>query len=130
MLLATFGVGQVLLSMFWFFLFFIWIMLLFRVIADIFRSHDISGAMKVIWLLFVIVTPYLGVFVYLIARGGHMANNEMAAMQSQDAAAREYIRAAAGSTGTADELARLAELHKAGTLSDAEFAAAKAKIVG
>jgi uncharacterized protein YybS (DUF2232 family) len=68
-LASDFGTGQVFLSMLWFFLFFIWIWLLITVFADIFRSHDLSGWAKALWVIFVIVMPYLGVFVYLIARG-------------------------------------------------------------
>jgi hypothetical protein len=71
---AQFGTGQVFLSMLWFFLFFIWIWLLIVVFADIFRSHDLGGWGKALWTIFVIVLPYLGVFVYLIARGGKMAD--------------------------------------------------------
>jgi len=71
-LIAEFGTGQVLWSMLWFFLFFIWIWLLIVVFADIFRSADLSGWGKALWTIFVILLPYLGVFVYLIARGGTM----------------------------------------------------------
>jgi len=69
---AEFGTGQVLWSMFWFFMFFIWIWLLIVIFSDIFRSDDLSGWGKALWTLFVIVLPYLGVFVYLIARGSQM----------------------------------------------------------
>jgi ABC-type multidrug transport system fused ATPase/permease subunit len=119
---SDFGTGQVFLSMLWFFLFFIWIWLLIVVFSDIFRSHDLSGWAKAIWVIFVIVVPYLGVLVYLIARGHKMGEHAMAAAQAQDQAQREYIRSAAGqSSSTADELARLADLKAAGTISDAEF---------
>jgi predicted membrane protein len=128
MLSATFGVGQALWTMFWFFLFVIWILLLFRVFTDIFRS-DMKGIAKLIWLLFVIITPYLGVFVYLIVRGGKMTENEIKAAQAQEAAVQSYIRQAAGSTGVADELERLAGLRDKGVLSEAEFQAAKGKLI-
>ena len=98
MLLAQFAVGQVFLSMLWFFLFFMWIMLLFNVFADVFRSTDLSGAMKVLWLIFVIVFPYLGVFVYLIARGGKMAEHKAQMVAAQEEAMRGYIQQAAGGT--------------------------------
>lgn len=130
MLLAEFGVGQVFLSMIWFFLFFLWIMILFRVFADIFRSRDLSGIAKVLWLIFVIVTPYLGAFVYLVARGQKMAEHTAADMATQEAAMRTYIQSAAGTGGPASELARLAELHEKGLIDDAEFASMKAKIIG
>ena len=129
MLLADFGTGEALWSMFWFFLFFIWIMILFRVFGDIFVSQDLSGFAKVMWCLFVIFLPYLGVFVYLIARGDDMARHAMQAAQVQDAAAREYIQSVA-STSSADELAKLAALKADGTLTEAEFDAAKAKLLG
>jgi len=129
MLLADFGTGQALWSMFWFFLFFIWIMILFRVFGDIFASRDLSGVAKVMWSLFVIVLPYLGVFVYLIARGDDMAAHALESAQAQDAAARQYIQSVA-TTSSADELAKLAALKADGTLSEAEFTVAKAKLLG
>jgi hypothetical protein len=130
MLSADFGVGQVLWSMFWFFIFVIWIMLLFRVFADIFRSRDMGGVAKTLWVLFVIVAPYLGVFIYLIARGGKMMDNALEDAARQEESLQGYIRQAAGTTSVADELARLAELHGQGTIDDAEYAALKAKAIG
>ena len=130
MVLADFGTGQVFWSMFWFFLFFIWIMILFRVFGDLFVSSDLSGFAKVMWTLFVIVLPYLGVFVYLIVRGDDMARHALEATQAQDAAARDYVQAVAAPSSSADELAKLAALRADGVLSDAEFTAAKAKLLG
>ena len=78
MILAEFGTGQVFLSMMYFFLFFIWIWLLIVVFGDIFRSHDLGGLAKALWVIFVIVVPYLGVFVYLIARGHKMSEHAAA----------------------------------------------------
>jgi len=128
---ADFGSGQVFWSMLWFFLFFIWIWILITVFADIFRSHDMGGFAKAIWVLFVIILPYLGVFVYLIARGHKMSEHAMEAAQAQDAAARAYIQQAAGTSGsTADELARLASLKDQGVIDDAEFQRLKAKAIG
>jgi hypothetical protein len=125
------GTGQVLWSIIWFTLFFIWIWLLIIVFTDVFRSHDLGGFAKFLWVLFIIVMPYLGVFVYLIARGHKMAEHAAAAAQAQDAAAKAYIRDAAGSGGSpADELARLADLKSKGVIDDAEFARLKAKVVG
>jgi hypothetical protein len=128
-MLATFGVGQVLLSMFYFFIFILWIMLLFHIFADIFRSHDMGGGAKALWIIFVIFMPFLGVFVYLIARGGKMAEHAAADAKAQDDAMRQYIQSTAGTTSSADELKKLADLKAAGTISDAEFEAAKAKIL-
>src|ERR687892_568669 len=90
MLAAEFGTGQVFLSMLWFFLFFIWIWLLIVVFADIFRSRDLGGWAKAVWVIFVILLPYLGVFVYLIARGHKMAERAAEAAKQQEAAQRAY----------------------------------------
>src|SRR3954469_13510477 len=130
MLASDFGTGQVFLSMLWFFLFFIWIWLLITVFADIFRRHDMGGFAKFLWVIFVILLPYLAVFVYLIARGHKMSEHAMQAAQQQDAAARAYIQQAAGTGASpADELARLADLKSQGVITDAEFQQMKAKIV-
>ena len=127
-LASDFGTGQVFLSMLWFFLFFIWIWLLIVVFSDIFRSHDMGGFAKAIWVIFVIIAPYLGVLVYLIARGHKMAEHAQQAAAAQDAAAKQYIQQAAGTTkSTAEEIAHLNDLKNQGVLSDAEFEAAKAK---
>ena len=130
MLASEFGTGQVFWSMLWFFLFFIWLWLLITVFSDIFRSHDMGGFAKAIWVIFVIFLPYLGVFVYLIARGHKMSEHAMEAAKAQDAAARQYIQDAAGTGGgAADELSRLADLKAKGVIDDAEFQKLKAKVV-
>ena len=129
-LIAEFGTGQVLWSMIWFFLFFIWIYLLILVFSDIFRSHDMGGGAKALWVIFVVVLPYLGVFVYLIARGHKMQEHVVQAAQAQDAAQRQYIQSVAGGTSTADEIARLADLKSQGVITDEEFQAGKAKALG
>jgi len=116
--------------MIWFFLFFIWIWILITVFADIFRSHDLSGWGKAAWTIFVIFIPYLGVFVYLIARGHKMHEHAAEAMQAQQEAQKAYIREAAGTAASpADELHRLADLKDRGVIDDAEFQKMKAKIV-
>ena len=128
---ADFGTGQVFLSMLWFFLFFIWIWLLIVVFGDIFRSHDMGGVAKFLWVMFVIILPYLGVFVYLIARGHKMSEHAAQDAAARDTAARQYIQSAVGSGGSpADELARLADLKAKGVIDDAEFQSLKAKVVG
>jgi putative oligomerization/nucleic acid binding protein/phospholipase D-like protein len=125
-----FGTGQVFLSILWFTLFFIWIWLLIVVFADIFRSQDLSGWGKALWTIFVIVLPYLGVLVYLIARGHKMRERADQDAQAQDAEFRKYVRsAAADGHSSADELARLGQLHADGVLSDSEFESAKAKVL-
>jgi type VI protein secretion system component VasK len=121
--------GDVFLSMLWFFLFFIWIWLLITVFADIFRSDDMSGWSKALWTIFVIVLPYLGVFVYLIARGHKMSEHAMHQAQRQEEQMRTYVQSVAGAPSAADEIARLAELRDKGSLSEEEFQAAKAKVL-
>ena len=116
-------------SMLWFFLFIAWIWVLISVIADIFRSRDMGGWAKALWVLFVIVIPWLGVLVYLIARGDSMAQRNMESAMEQERATRSYIQEAAGSTSSADELKKLADLKSAGVISDAEFEAQKAKLL-
>jgi hypothetical protein len=129
-LASDFGTGQVFLSFLWFFLFFIWIWLLITVFADLFRSHDLSGWAKAAWCLFVIILPYLGVFVYLIARGHKMAEHAQQAAEAQDLAQKAYIRDAVSNSGsTADELAKLADLRAQGVLDESEYQSLKAKLV-
>ena len=124
-----------LLSIFWtmleFFFFVLWIWLLIYIFMDIFRSHDMGGFAKAIWVLFVIILPFLGVLVYLIARGGSMHERSEKAAQTQQKAFDDYVkRTAGGSAGnSADELAKLADLKAKGVLTDAEFEAQKAKIL-
>jgi hypothetical protein len=116
-------------AMLWFYLFFVWIWLLIVVFGDIFRSKDLSGVAKAFWVLFLIILPLLGVLIYLISRG-----NQMSERAAQDAAEREkvtrqYIQEAAGTTSSADELAKLSQLRDSGVLTAEEFAAQKAKLL-
>ncbi len=119
------------LTMLYFFLFIIWIWLLITVFIDIFRSHDIGGWVKALWVIFVIVLPFLGVFVYLIARGGKMHERAANDAAQQQKAFDDYVKQTAGSSGdtTADQLSKLADLKSQGVLTDAEFDAQKAKIL-
>src|SRR3981081_4464347 len=110
------------LTILWFFLWILWIMLLFWIITDIFRSRDLSGGAKAAWLLFVIVVPLLGVLVYLIARGDSMHDRRAREVQAQDEAFRTYVRDAAGGDGhdRSDELTTLAGLHDRRVLNENE----------
>lgn len=122
------------LNVFWtmleIFIWILWLFLLFRVIGDIFRSADLSGWAKAAWSLFVIILPFLGVLVYLIARGSKMHEREVQQAQANEDAFRNYVQqAAVPATGTADELTKLATLHDQGVLTDAEFNAQKAKVL-
>lgn len=130
MLASEFGTGQVLWSFIWFTMFFIWIWLLILVFSDIFRSHDLGGFSKFLWIFFVIIAPYLGVFVYLIARGHKMGEHAVADAKARDEAAQAYIRQAAGAGNVGTELEKLAGLRDSGVISAEEFEAQKAKLLG
>jgi predicted PurR-regulated permease PerM len=124
-----------LLSIFWsmmiFFFWVVWIMALFYVFVDVFRSHDISGWVKALWVIFIIVLPFLGVLVYLIARGGKMQERAAKQAAEQQKAFDQYVKQTAGSAGdsTADQLSKLADLKSQGVITDAEFEAQKAKLL-
>jgi Short C-terminal domain/Phospholipase_D-nuclease N-terminal len=132
MMLADWQVGEVFWSMLWFTMFFIWIWLLIVVFGDIFRSHDLGGFAKFLWVVFIIFLPYLGVFVYLIARGHKMGEHAAEAAAAQDAATKAYIRDAVDAPGAsaADQLHKLADLKDRGVIDDAEFQRLKSQIVG
>ncbi|MEU8527945.1 MULTISPECIES: SHOCT domain-containing protein [Streptomyces] len=121
--------------MLWFFLWIMWFVLLFRVIMDIFRDDDLGGWGKAGWTVFVCVLPFLGVFVYLIARGRSMGQRDMRQMKEQEDAFRDYVREASADTPAAatptrtDELVKLAGLHDHGDITDAEYEQAKAKVL-
>lgn len=117
-------------AMLWFFLFFLWIWLLITIFIDIFRS-DISGWGKAGWVIFVIVLPLLGVLVYLIVNGGKMQERAMKQAADAQKAQAAYIQdVAGGGSSSAEELSKLSDLHKQGILTDDEFAAQKAKVLG
>jgi hypothetical protein len=122
------------LNLFWtileIFLWVMWFFLLFRIIGDIFRSSDLGGWGKAGWLLFVIILPFLGVLVYLIARGATMHERDARQMQANEDAFRSYVQEAAGTTpSTADELTKLADLRDRGLLTEAEFSTQKATLL-
>ncbi len=121
-----------LLNIFWtmleFFVFFLWIWLLIVIFMDIFRSHDMGGFAKALWVIFVIILPFLGVLIYLIARGGSMHERAVAQASQQQKAFDDYVRKTASSS-SADELSKLADLKAKGVISDTEFEAQKAKLL-
>ena len=125
-MLASFGLLAVFWSMLFFFLFVAWITLVIRVYIDIFRSDDLGGGAKVLWIILVMALPLLGVFLYMILRGQQLNAHAQADMAMRGAS---YAPAAASSS-SADELLKLAQLRDQGILSPAEFEAAKAKALG
>ncbi len=115
--------------MLWFFLFIIWIWLLITIFVDIFRS-PMSGWAKAGWSIFIIILPFLGVFIYLIANGGKMQERQVDAAVAAQSAQDSYIKSVAGTETTADQLKTLSDLHDAGKLTDDEYNAQKAKLLG
>ncbi|MER7674898.1 SHOCT domain-containing protein [Kitasatospora sp. NPDC096128] len=140
-LATSLAVDYPVLNIFWtmleLFLWILWFFLLFKIITDIFRSHDLSGWGKAGWLILVIVLPLIGVLVYLIARGQSMGKRDIEQAQQTDAAVRAYIRdAAAGTPGEGgggrshvEDLAKLADLKERGAISDEEYQKAKNKLL-
>jgi hypothetical protein len=117
-------------TMLGFFVLVIWFYLLIIIFSDIFRSRDLGGGAKTLWVLFVIILPFLGIFVYLIARGGKMHERAAAQAAQQQEAFDTAVKQAAGTgTDSTEQLAKLADLKSQGVLTDAEFEAQKAKIL-
>jgi ABC-type multidrug transport system fused ATPase/permease subunit len=130
MLAYTYPLADLFGTMLGVFVFFIWFWLLIVIFGDIFRSRDMGGGAKALWVIFVIVLPFLGILVYLIARGGKMHERAAQAAQAQQQAFDDYVKQAAGSgSSSSDDLATLADLKAKGVLTDAEFEAQKAKIL-
>lgn len=124
-----FSLLEVFFSMLYFFLFIAWIYLLIVIATDIFRSRDMGNWAKALWILFLVFIPILAALVYLIARGHKMAERQRDDAVQQEKAFRSYVQGAAGSTSTADELDKLAKLRDAGTITNEEFDAQKAKLL-
>jgi len=127
MLAADYPFLDVLWTMFVFFAFIIWFWILITVFADIFRRRDTSGFSKVLWIIFVILVPYLGVFVYLIANHDGMAERNIERAQAQQQATDAYIQSVASSGGAAAEIEKAKGLLDSGAISQAEFDSIKAK---
>jgi signal transduction histidine kinase len=120
---------NVLWEMIIFFAFVIWIWLLITVFIDVFRRKDCGGFTKALWLIFVIVAPYVGVLIYLIANHNGMAERSEKQVQSMQAQQEAYIKSVAGST-PADQIAQAKTLLDSGSITQAEFDAIKAKALG
>ena len=126
MVLADISLVDVLWSMVVFFLLFIWIMILLQVLLDLFRDHSESGGMKALWVIFIVLLPFLAVFIYLIARGKGMAERNAALQKSSQKDFDQYVQSVAGGSPT-DQIAKAKELLDAGTIDQAEFDSLKAK---
>jgi hypothetical protein len=114
-------------TMFIFFIWILWIMLVFRIFVDIFRRSDLSGWGKTGWIILVCVLPFLGVFVYLIAHGGGMAQRDVSQARESQAQFDDYVRQTASSGGAAAEIERAKGLLDSGAITQAEYDAIKAK---
>jgi hypothetical protein len=128
LLIAEYTFGQALLTVFEIFLFVAWFWILITVISDLFRDHEISGWTKAAWVFLLLIVPFLGTLIYLIARGGGMrerAIHEQAEVQQRF---DSYVRDTAGSS-PADRLHKLSDHKQRGDISDAEFEQAKAKLL-
>ena len=126
-LAADFALGEVLWSMLVFFLWVIWFWMLISILGDLFRDRDLSGGGKALWAIFLVFLPYLGVFAYLLVRGGGMAERALAQQQAAQSQFDSYVRETAGGGGAAAEIAHAKKLLDDGAIDQAEFDALKAK---
>ena len=126
-MLATYTFGDVMWTMFVFFAWILFFWMLFGVFGDLFGRHDISGWAKAGWTIFVIILPFLGIFVYLISQGKGMGERAQQRAQAQQAQVDNYVRSVASSGSATDEIARGKELFDSGAISQAEFDQLKAK---
>ena len=129
MMAADYPFMDVLWTMLIFFLWVIWIWIVVTVLIDVFRRHDIGGFAKALWVIFVVILPWLGVLIYLIVEHDGMRDRSIKQVQTQRRELDEYVRDTAGG-GTAGEIAKAKELLDAGTITQAEFDALKAKALG
>ena len=129
MFAGTYPLADLLLTMLEIFLFVIFIWLLIAIFADILRSHDMGGLAKALWVIFIIVFPFIGILVYLIARGGTMHERAYESARHSQQAMDQYIRQTAGAPDPADQLAKLADLKDRGVITQEEFDRQKAKLL-
>jgi len=127
--LADYTFGNALLTVLEIFLFIAWLWILFTIIGDLFRDHELSGWAKAAWVLVLIIFPFIGTLIYLIVRGQGMRDRSVREQADMRRHMDDYIRETAGSGSSVDELQKLADLKERGAISDAEYEKAKAKIL-
>jgi ABC-type multidrug transport system fused ATPase/permease subunit len=125
--LATYSFGDVMWSMLVFFVWILWFWLLFTVFGDLFTRHDIGGWGKAAWVIFVIILPFLGTFIYLIAEGRKMGERAAKRAQAQQSQMDDYVRSVASSGSATEEIAKGKQLLDSGAISEAEFDQLKAR---
>jgi len=130
MVLSSIGDGDVLLWILEFFVFVIWFWLLIAIFGDLFRDHELSGGMKALWVFVVILFNFIGILIYLIARGGGMAQRAAQANQEMQKQMDDYVRQTASHGDPAEQISKAKALLDAGTIDQAEFDALKAKALG
>lgn len=129
MLLADYSLGDALVTIIWIFLFVAWILVLFTIVGDLFRDHELSGWAKAIWILFLIFIPFVTALIYLIMRGPGMRERSIKEQAEVRHHFESYVRETAG-TSPVDELHKLNDLKEKGAISDEEFDRMKAKLIG
>jgi hypothetical protein len=127
MLLADIDFMDVFWSMLWFFFLFMWIMILFHIIGDLFRDHEESGAMKAVWIIALVILPFLTALIYMIVRGKGMTERSLQAQADAQKQFNEYVQSVSAGGSSADQIAKGKELLDSGAISQAEFDALKAK---
>src|SRR5436190_15782545 len=126
-ILATYDLGDALLTVLAIFFMVIWIWILITVLIDLFRDQELSGWLKAVWVFALIFVPFLAVFIYLIARGNGMRQRAIDQQVEMQKATDAYIRETAGGASAADEIAKLDQLRQSGAISDTEYQSLKAK---
>ncbi len=127
---AEIGNGDVLIWIFEFFMFVIWFWILITIFGDVFRSHDLSGGMKAFWTIFVIILPFLGILIYLIARGSGMQDRAIDQAKAQQAKFNDFVQSSATASDPVESITKAKALLDTGTITQAEFDALKAKALG
>ena len=129
MIVADVSFGDIFWSVLWFFFLFIWLMVLFHVLTDLFRDHSVSGVTKTLWVLFLIFLPFLAVFIYLLVRGKGMGERAAAQQQQAQQQFEGYVRnvATTAEATPTEQIARAKELLDAGAIDQSEFERLKAK---
>jgi ABC-type multidrug transport system fused ATPase/permease subunit len=127
--IADFTLGDALLTVFEIFLFVIYFWILITIFSDLFRDHQMSGWGKAVWVLFIFIVPFIGMLVYLIARGNGMRERAVKEQADMQRHMDQYVRETAGSGSSVDELAKLSDLKDKGAISQEEFDQAKAKLL-